>query len=457
MKFISHLIQKRFDWHEDGQALVLIVMLFFLVIAAAVFAIDLGTYVNERQRLEITVDAAALAGGLELPRNGVKATSKALEYINKNDPDVDPSNVTTAFRCIVGDRNRDGLPDPEDIPVVCDPGTGASWTCNTGTKLCISPCVIAGSNSCNTMDVTASKEVPLIFTRALGLPPLLITASRTGACKGLCGDPPGVPLDVIIVLDRTTSMSEDDLENAKNGAKSVLEIFNPEMQYVGLAILQAGVPGDPSTCTDKFTGEGGVWQVVPLSNDYQNPDGSINESSQLVSTINALQRCHYNNIQTNLGSPLSDSAFGQPDALTEILDSGRDVKKGIIIMTDGEANQPYTYSSCQYAYDRAKFVKDLGIEIFTIGYGIENARCTRDRSSYGSTYRDVRVTKLLADMATNSLDDHGSCRTPNAVDAENSDGDHFLCLPRDGDLSLVFRAAAAALSTEIKLVPHPDD
>jgi hypothetical protein len=296
------------------------------------------------------------------------------------------------------------------------------------------------------MAIEASKEVPLIFTRLLGLSPVEITASRTGACKGPCGAPPKVPLDVIIILDRTGSMSESDLIAAKEGALAILEIFNPEFQHVGLAVLGAGDPFNP--CIEELPEHGGNWLVVPLSDDYQNLDGSLNTSSQLVTTIECLET----STNTNLGSPLYDYYYNRPDSFNELTNSGRDVNKGIILMSDGAANRP-TWTSCSYANYMADFVKDQDIEIFTIGYGIESERCV----DWWGTYRNASVTKLLADMATDSLDDQGHCLTEEAIEAENTDGDNFLCKPRGGDLQEVFKAAAIALSTGIKLIPYPGE
>ena len=78
-----------------GQVLVLFILLSGLIFISAMIAVDLGTYVWARQKLEVAVDAAALAGGLELPESGTAARTKALQYIALNDPGVDPNDVVT--------------------------------------------------------------------------------------------------------------------------------------------------------------------------------------------------------------------------------------------------------------------------------------------------------------------------------------------------------------------------
>ncbi len=443
LKFISPKVLNRIREAERGQVFVLFIVVSALIFASALGAIDLGTYVRARQRLETSVDSAALAGGLELPDSGSAATAKALEYIDINDPGVNHADVTTTFRCLVGDRDGNGQPDPGDIPGVCDPGTGNPWTCADG--LCISWCTFTGSNRCNVIAVEAQKQVPLIFTTLLGLPPLEITASRTGACKGPCGSTTTAPLDVAIIIDRTGSMSSTDMTNAKNAALAALQIFDPAYQHVALAVLGAGDPGNP--CVDLDPASGGNWLVVPLSSDYKNADGTLNTSSDLVSTIQCLQTSSQG---TNLGSPFSDSFFNRPDVLGELLGSTRDVAKGIILLTDGAANQPNS-TSCAYANDRATIVKAASIEVFTIGYGVVGDNCVDSNGAY----QNVPATTLLANMATDSADDHGHCSNAANTDAENSDGDHFLCEARGTDLGSVLTTAASALAGGIRLIAFP--
>lgn len=444
---------------ERGQVLVLFVLFLVVILLGAVIAIDLGTYLWERQNLEIAVDAAALAGGLELPEDKNAAEDEALAFLASNQPGVTfvtcPGATTpqqtpcvkTSFRCVVGDRDNNGAPDSSDIPATCDPGAGASWSC--ADQLCVAQCVFVGTNRCNVIDVAASKEVSLAFTSVLGLPPLLISASQNGACKGYCGTAPTTSLDLIIVIDRSFSMSDDELADAKAGALSVLEVFDPQYQRIGLAVLGAG--NNSNKCVAQLPTSGGNWLIVPLSNNYKNANGSLNTGSVLVSTINCLQNDGATQ-STNLGSPLSDTAFNRPDALTELLNSpNTDAAKGIIMLTDGEAREPGS-NPCQYAYDRATVVKNAGIEMYTIGYGVQGLTCGFDSSG---SYEDVLVTDLLADMATDSADDQGHCNSASARTAENNDGDHFLCQASGDDLEIVFVTAASALGGGVRLIGSP--
>jgi hypothetical protein len=428
-----------------------------------------------------------------------------------------------------------------------------------------------------------------------------------------------------MIIDRSSSMTAADLANAKNGATAVLQMFDDTKQHVGLGVLGAGNPGN--LCNELAPTSGGRWQVVPLSNDYKNSDGTLNSASQLVNTINCLT---HSSQGTNIGSPVRDQAFGRPDAYTELTSSGRPgVKKGIILLTDGAANQPtattgdtgnrncgaqsavtsgagdnngfeagassacgdgsgnatdtnsgtntntpctdsgkdrhifrdynisipagasvsgisvrldawtdsasgtrlmcgelswdgganwtaakqtnnlstsqasYTLGGstdtwgrawatsdtsntnfrlrvtnvgsnssrdfmldwasvrvyyttpapglgpCNYANTQANFAKAANIEIFTIGFGVESEDCVEP----GTPYHNQPVTELLADMADNSLDDHGHCDNITEADAENADGDHFFCEPRSSDLSSVFTQAAVQLSGGTKLIP----
>ena len=112
---------------------------------------------------------------------------------------------------------------------------------------------------------------------------------------------------------------------------------------------------------------------------------------------------------------------------------------------------PPVVCSCNYANQKASSAKNADIEIFTIGRGVESEICQYDN---GSTYKNALAAKILVDMATDSLDDNGHCLSSSAIDAENADGDHFLCEAKDGSsLAPLFKQVAEMLTSGSKLVP----
>jgi hypothetical protein len=442
------IVRGKIRQFERGQVFVLFIIFSGLIFISAVGAIDLGSFLQARQRLEVAVDAAALAGVLELPDDGTAARNKVFEYIDVNYSGVDHANVDITFRCLVGDRDDDGSPDSADIPAICDPGVGNPWTCSN--RYCLSWCEFDGANKCNSLAVVASKEVPLIFTTLLGLDPVEVTAARTGACNGPCGAPPFSLMDIAIIIDRSGSMTSTDMADAKAAALASLNLLNPELQHVALAVLGAG---DPSNhCVDEDPSSGGNWLIVPLSDDYKNIDGTINTSSDLVSTINCLDTSSQG---TDLGSPINDTVYGRPDVMDQLLGSTREVPLGIIFLSDGAANEPTALSPdnfCLYANNNATFAKSQGVKIITIGYGVGGEYC----NDYNGAYDYIRVTELLADMATDSLDDQGHCSNTANIAAENSDGDNFLCQAKGADLETVLTTATAYLVGGTRLIAFPE-
>ncbi len=621
---------------ERGQVLILAVVAITVVLVIGVITVDVGMWLSGRASVVNAVDQATMAGSLYLPKDGATAETVAKQYVQENDPDIGDVEVT--FRCIVGDRDGDGQPDSGDIPAVCPQLKDAPFTCING--LCYANCDFTGTAKCNTIVVKGSKDVPFGFGPIFGLNEGAAAGFVSAACRGACGGPPTAPLDLVEIIDRTYSMSSTDLTNAKNGARAVLELYNPEVQRVALATLPQSLPTNDCTAVAKNS-DPGNWTLTPLLSDYKNPDGSLNTSSEIVSDINCLQR-------SALWSPPAQTDLGSPTkAATELLiNTGRpDVKWGIILLTDGQANmmpltgsgylncganapvttsgngdrngyevtpanacadgggeaqdldsgtgtstscdstykdrhvfynynipnsipnlstspikgievrldarvdlasgtrnlcvqlswnggtswttassdyrtsnlgtsqgtyilgsdldnwnhnwtaselsnanfrvrvtdvssnnsrdfyldwvavQVYTWppttqykGPCDYAAKQAAAAKTLDppIEIFTIGYGIENMDCDSSSGELSSSpYYNQRATTLLADMATDSLDDHNHCRYASDIAAENADGDNFLCEAQGSDLEPIFRAAAEALASGSRLVSIP--
>jgi Flp pilus assembly protein TadG len=402
-------------WRQEfGQGLILGTLAMIVILGFAALVLDVGMFLHEKREVQKAVDAAALAAAQELPDSWTEAEADAYEWLAKNDVDgTDGDSVDISFTCT------------SEYEIACDPATDR-W---------------------DTIVVHAEREVPLNFAPLLGLDNITVEATAAG-CQGLCGASPFRALDVMMVLDRTGSMSDGDMANAKAAAKAILSVFDEDWQQVGLAAL------GPAKDTDDCKGEthhcflwwcnpplpypnlpDSRWVTTHLSDDFQNPDGSPDESSSLVANITCLKTSQTG---TDLGDPVWAAA-------EELNTNGRPGEHwGMIVLSDGAANQPEdgqngfcssepdSYNPCEYAVEKAEAAKALGIEIYTIGYGVEDEdenRCICD----SGIWEDAPARDVLQAMATDEY--------------------HYFEEPEGGDLTPVFETIGWQLVSGIRLVP----
>jgi hypothetical protein len=79
---------------EDGQALVLGVLLMASLLGCAALVLDVGSWFRDKRQLQSTADAAALAGAQSLPQDPAAAISLAVQYGTTNGGGVTAGNVT---------------------------------------------------------------------------------------------------------------------------------------------------------------------------------------------------------------------------------------------------------------------------------------------------------------------------------------------------------------------------
>jgi hypothetical protein len=179
-----------------------------------------------------------------------------------------------------------------------------------------------------------------------------------------------------------------------------------------------------------MTGTDSDSPAVTHNEAYVDTSGNVTSGTHVAQAIGCFD---VSSTGTNLARPIYM-------AIEYLENHGRDGStKGIILETDGAPNQngyglasDFTNSGVLAA---ASAAKAAGIQLFTIGYGVD-----------GST------VGLLAQMASSSVG------TPSCTAEENQDGDHFFCQPAGGDLASVLRAATQKLATGAKLVqlyPQP--
>jgi hypothetical protein len=281
------------------------------------------------------------------------------------------------------------------------------------------------------VEVTVKQGSPMLFTGIFDIGSFDIGARGV---SGL-GSGDAAPLDLVLIVDRTSTM-RDDLDSVQKAARRALEILDPNIQHVALGVIAASevYPALPCTNPDPSV----EWIPVKLreGNDYRNPDGSLNGSSKLVRSIDCLAVSE--GPGTNLAHPV--------DAAVDELRHGSSqpsAKKAIVLLTDGQANQP-PGTPCLNARQAADSARSAGIEeIFTIGFGVAGMACSDD--SNPSPYRNAPVTELLADMATDS-NDQFDCSSQSGQADENVDGDRFFCEAKGDDLVPVFLQIAEDLT-----------
>jgi hypothetical protein len=452
---------------ERGAIAVLFALTIVILFAAVAFVIDISRLYHERQVLQNAVDFGALAGAQDLPVQGsaqaTVASAVARTVATANAAQIASIGVNISYKCVVGDRDGDGLPDAADIPFVCGPTSGtwsSGWITRNGKSTHV--CDPFAGDKCNTIRLSTANTIPYFFAPVIGINSGSTGAVSAASCKGACGAASS-PIDVVMVLDRTGSMTQADVDNVKNAALSVLDFYEPASQWIGMVSLPYGQPSNKCVAYgDRRTAAQGnpsppptyqlypnssasAWQAAGLSSSYKMADGSLNTSDTLVRQINCLERAQSYVYSKSDGQPANGSGnhtnLGDPlDAAREMLATqGRaDVPDVIIFMTDGQANQPSTRQPCTYFNNKATIAKNGGQTIFTIAYGLDvnPPRCAFGDVGFSNAY----ATTNLAKAATDSIDDlPGGCG-PN----ENKDGDHYFCTPGTSDLEPVFRQVAAA-------------
>jgi hypothetical protein len=322
----------------SGQTLPLVAVFMMSLLLAAGLTIDLGNAYRVKQSLQASAEAAAAAGADNLP---------------------DPSSAVAAARAYAsGAGGKDSIAGAGPVSVT------AKANCATGPRFCA---------PANTIQVTESADVPTYLLHLIGVDHVNVSV-HAQACSP-CG---ALPLDVMVVLDRSGSMTGQKLAIAKHGVLSFLGDMDPTLDKVGLVVLPPAAsmaakcgPG----LSVNYNLASAAYLLVPLSKAYASSVGNLNQSSDLVSTLNCVQ-------------PGGGTAYGNAlDAAQAELDrDGRQgVQKVIIFLAGGGANtgpsylpatSPYRTNPCRQSIKIAAGSKAAGVLVYSIGYdmAVEGAK-----------------------------------------------------------------------------------
>jgi hypothetical protein len=405
--------------HEGGQTIVLVAVALVLLLGLVAFSVDIGYAYFAHRSLQASADAAALAGAQRLP-DVANATATARDYgtsgKNRND-DLGNVDETISLRCV----SSPSLPE-------CDPY--------------------------NVVVVQESAQVPTFFGRVLGVDSVNIKAKATAAyAVGI------MPADIMLVVDRTGSMCTDDnlqpfpgggcddLVNEQEGLRTFLELLDPSVQHVGLTLFPPS--RSSNVCALPDGGDAGSYYqpnanyvVVPLSSDYATEPGTLDPSSQLVSTIDCFQAA---------GSTAYATAIDKAQA--ELQANGRSgAQKIIIFFSDGAANvgplpkdadSPYWTQPCHQGVTSAGWAKAAGTVVYSIGFGLDAGGANICYN--GLTYGGVG----------NGTPEEPAISAEQTLEGIASSLENFYNQPSDADLSNVYREIAAAVAQGISsLIPN---
>lgn len=435
---------------ERGQALPVIILLFVVLCGFVGLTIDVGYGLLQKRRLQAAVDLGVLSGAQELP-GASAAADEAEDYTEAN------------FRLV------------SDTSISVDTSTG---------------CMVHGCGEPDRLTLSASTRTPTFFLGLFGIEEWQVSAR--GAACGPC-DSSVATFDVMVVLDRSGSMSEEDMDDAREGIRELLEYFDDDRDRVGLTVLESADSAAPffdgagqapcesdgssyastSYLTDAYVSYGGSagafmdgtasshddWVVVDLDEggDFKRANGTLNEDADLLDTLDCIQRGG----STPIGPAVREAA-------NELDVNGRaDAVKVMVYFGDGGAssmpverecrsrtssNRPwsswsacatthaaggsnvqwrvtgdaswYPWSTgnrdrpCADAVAQAQRADNLGIQVYTIGYGVSTDWCRVGVTNSPREVPNVRQASTIEDMA--------------------SDGDMYFDQPERGDITEVF-------------------
>jgi hypothetical protein len=432
--------------------LVLFSIFLTVIMGMAALVLDQGLLRKANMDLYNALDAGALAGVSLLKDDPAAAEKLARDYVQLNYPNTLPDkDVTVGFRCLIGAES--GAARLTDVPAACDPGVGATWTIEGDTAY--ASCFPSSGHVCNTLVVSGPAEVDHNFAPVLGLLKGSTGARTAAACNGVCGEPPEIPVDLVIILDRTGSMNGVDTENTRRAADSVRKVYDPRLQWMSLSLLhRSKVANGCVTVADNSDGwtataPGNLRQWVPIGLTGQGASFGQDYTSDSSAMAKAIS-CFGNS-----GGQGTDLADPVRMATWELKNYGRkDAVKAILLLSDGKPNNSAnaaTKSSrnfCADAFAAAKTAKDSGIEVFAVGFGLDVRQDHICQDTFGP-WVGKSAPDLLAAMATDSS--NNGC-----PGTENDDDDHYFCLPKtsgaSADLSEVFQKAVTTLTSHSRLV-----
>jgi hypothetical protein len=185
MKNRTETLIRRSLKEEHGQVLPWVAFMMLLLLGVGAFVLDIGHAFFCYHELQMSTDAAALAGAQQIKNANPKATA-------------------TAFSAVAGSANTNpnlSLNGSNSVSMV--PGYPKLVCLTTITNLGIA---CTAPNNANAIIVSQQALIPTFFAQVFGLKQMTISTTATAALSGAKQQ----PVNIAIVLDTTASMTTVD-------------------------------------------------------------------------------------------------------------------------------------------------------------------------------------------------------------------------------------------------------
>ena len=436
---MRHLGVRHSRDRERGQILPLVAVALVALLGIAAFAIDLGYAYYAKRQLQGATDAAALAGAQELPV-AANAISVASDYAAANVPaNLSSFDFTYTLKCT------------------------ATAVRATGCNPAVNP---------NALVVTGTARTETWFAGLFGLDHLDV-ATHASACSPCSA----TPVDIVVAIDRTGSMCSPrgangtctDLDNAKDGVRTMLRQLNPPYAQIGMVAFPplestaSDVCGQPyNSISNGYNGydsatRGYVTDVI--SGDYRTAGGALNQTSGLY--LHTVPGPSSACIQAG-GNTSYSEALRQAQA--ELDAHGRPrVPDYIVFLTDGEANIGSVYGPntlypqgnaddmqpCQTAVNIANSYKARGTTIYSVGYALgNNVKCTTGGFHFNNGNGDWNQCTQGEPNCVHFASNNKESPTINSYStlSQIASLGNFYNQPQAAELDTIFAAIAADIS-----------
>jgi Flp pilus assembly protein TadG len=369
-----------------------------------------------------------------------------------------------------------GVPNPMNVFVIMDTTDSMTDACSAtvpGIKAPKTPekldCAKAGVRTllgalqpCSSTDTTCGSDVsgdnvqdPVDEVGLLVFPAVSMTLGTKNGAYVLSGP-------------SSTSPNYLNQEIDCNANDSLPVTYPPYVTYTNgvIPITNLAAFDDPNS--DNYAG----YEAVGLSSDYRTSDStaSLNLTSPIVESVDwgqcpngAYPGGNYYGLKdiggqgSYLAGAITEAQYLLQTAPTRTGPDGQNVTNAIIILSDGELNDPKKYVSgssgafkdgvdpgasgnkgwtsstpCEDAIQAANQAKTAGTIIFSIAYDDQNASCDDSSSGSGTIYTGSAST-LMQDLASGPSD--------------------FFSQATAGDLTQAFSVAGSQLTGDSALIP----